>query len=309
MNRNNARPALALGALVIAAVGLLTQLDVARESGTAQPTGRMATVPQALTVGSPSPTRQAPAVSPTAAQPSSPSGEYLQAADLPGWDLVFSDDFDDVVANGAFPATVATRWTAYPSPWKDTSSNGTYSPEIVSFHDSMMDIYLHTAAGTTKVAAPIPLTSDVADRRHQLYGRYAVRFRADPIPGFKTAWLLWPESEAWPRDGEINFPEGSLDGTIHAYMHRQGATKGTDQVRFSTKARYSDWHTAVIEWTPYGCEFFLDGRSIGRATGRVPETPMRWVIQTETDLTGRSPTPQAEGHVYLDWVAVWAYAP
>jgi len=40
-----------------------------------------------------------------------------------------------------------------------------------------------------------------------LYGRYAIHFKADPVPGYKTSWLLWPDSEKWPQDGEIDFPE------------------------------------------------------------------------------------------------------
>jgi len=200
-------------------------------------------------------------------------------------------------------------WTAYPASWRDTSKHGVYSPDIVSFHDSMMDIHLHSAGGSNKVAAPVPLIPDATKGNHQLYGRYAVRFRADAVPGYKTAWLLWPISDAWPRDGEIDFPEGNLTDTINAFMHRQEATTGADQDIFRTGARYSDWHTAVIEWTPDGCEFFLDGVSIGKATQRIPNTPMRWVIQTETAIDGTAPPDGAEGHVYLDWVAIWAYTP
>jgi beta-glucanase (GH16 family) len=177
----------------------------------------------------------------------------------------------------------------------------------VSFHDSMMDVHLHSAGGAFKVAAPMPRIPG-GDGKHQLYGRYAVRFRADAVPGYKTAWLLWPRSNVWPRDGEIDFPEGNLTGTISAFMHRQGASAGSDQAVYHTDARFSSWHTAVIEWSPTGVEFFLDGTSIGRATERVPETAMRWVIQTETAIGGGAPPPDADGHVYLDWVAIWAYA-
>ena len=63
--------------------------------------------------------------------------------------------------------------------------------------------------------------------------------------GYKTAWLLWPRSEVWPRDGEIDFPEGDLDSTIHGFVHRQGATSGSDQYAVSTSATYTSWHTAV----------------------------------------------------------------
>jgi hypothetical protein len=233
----------------------------------------------------------------------------MPATDLPGWRLVFNDDFESSVDRGAFPFGVAKKWDAYPKTWRDTSKNGVYSPDIVSIHDGLMDIYLHTTSGIHKVAAPVPLLPGKAGWGGQLYGRYAVRFRADPVPGYKTAWLLWPLSNTWPRDGEIDFPEGDLTGTISAFVHRQGATTGSDQDIFHTQAQYSDWHTAVIEWTPERVEFYLDGASIGKATSRIPDTAMRWVIQTETALSGAAPPDAAEGHVYLDWVAVWAYTP
>jgi hypothetical protein len=36
---------------------------------------------------------------------------------------------------------------------------------------------------------------------------------------------------------------------------------------------------------------------------------MRWVIQTETALDGTVPSNAAAGHVLIDWVAMWSYAP
>jgi hypothetical protein len=218
------------------------------------------------------------------------------------------DDFTTDATEGTFPAAVSATWTAYPSGWHDTSGNGTYAPEIVSIHDGLLDIHLRTEAGRHKVAAPIALLPGSADGTGQLYGRYAIRFRADPVRGYKTAWLLWPQSEAWPRDGEIDFPEGALDGTIHGYVHRRGATTGADQARFSTRATFAEWHVAVIEWTKDRCVFSLDGRTVGETTTRIPNSAMRWVLQTETQLTGGPPPDDAQGHVLIDWVAVWAPA-
>jgi beta-glucanase (GH16 family) len=127
--------------------------------------------------------------------------------------------------------------------------------------------------------------------------------------GYKGAWLLWPASEVWPRDGEIDFPEGDFDSTIWAFMHRQGATAGSDQDWFSTSARWTDWHTAVTEWTPSSVRFLLDGQVVGTSTSRIPNTPMHWVIQNETTLSGYVPADSVSGHVLIDWVAVWSYAP
>jgi hypothetical protein len=260
-----------------------------------------------------------PAATPTSAlAPFAPPPSTMPTTDLPGWKLIFNDDFTTPVAPGQFPAAVSSKWGTYLSGWKDTSKNGTYSPQIVSFSNSMMDIYLHTESGVHMVATPYPLLPGSDPVGHppghplgQLYGRYAVRFRADPVPGYKTAWLLWPVSETWPRDGEVDFPdgEGDLTGTISAYMHRQGGTWVGDQDPFWTSATYSAWHVAVIEWTPTKVEFFLDGASIGEATDRIPNTPMSWRLQTETALTGPAPADNSAGHVQVDWVAVWSYAP
>jgi beta-glucanase (GH16 family) len=155
------------------------------------------------------------------------------------------------------------------------------------------------------VNAPQPVIPGV--ERGQLYGRYAIRFKADPVPGYKTAWLLWPDSGN-RSDGEIDFPEGNLTGTISAFLHPVDARSGNDKSAFSTKATYRRWHTAVIVWAPGRCTFILDGKVIGVVKNRVPDTPMHWVIQTETQLGGGAPPDNASGHVYIDWVAVYARA-
>jgi beta-glucanase (GH16 family) len=132
----------------------------------------------------------------------------------------------------------------------------------------------------------------------QLYGRYVIRFRADALRGYKIAWLLWPDSETWPRDGEIS-----------AFLHRQGATANNDQdAFFSGVAVSGDWHTAVIEWTPEAVQFILDQRLLGTSTNRIPNTPMHWVIQTETNLDGFQPDDSVAGHLQVDWVAVYTYS-
>jgi beta-glucanase (GH16 family) len=169
----------------------------------------------------------------------------------------------------------------------------------------VLNMFIHSEGGKRLVSAPIPKVTG-AGSFGQLYGRYAVRFRADALPRYKTAWLLWPDSGRWPGDGEIDFPEGDLDDTIKGYVHRQGGSSGSDQVRFPTTARYPDWHTAIIEWTPGKVVFILDGQVIGQTTSRVPSTAMHWVLQTETALKGGAPSPSTQGNVQVDWVAVWA---
>jgi beta-glucanase (GH16 family) len=235
-----------------------------------------------------------------------PSGVPAPTRDLPGWRLVFVDDFRSRIGIGRFGR--GRKWNPYPHPWRDTSKNGTYWPQRgLSTHDGVLDIWLHTervdGEDTHIVNAPQPVIPGV--ERGQLYGRYAIRFKADPVPGYKTAWLLWPDSGE-RHEGEIDFPEGNLTGTISAFVHPVDARGPSDKSSFSTGTSYRAWHTAVIEWSPGRVAFIFDGRKIGAVTSRVPDRPMHWVIQTETQLSGGPPPDDASGHVYIDWAAAYA---
>ncbi len=223
------------------------------------------------------------------------------------WTLAFNDDFNTNATEGSFLSKYS-NWDAYAYGWQDTSKRGTYDPGILSVNNGMMNMHLNTTSdGVHHVAAPMPKIPGTS-YSNMMYGRYEVRFRADAVAGYKTAWLLWPQSEVWPRDGEVDFPEGNLDGSIGAYMHRQGGTSGGDQDAYSTNARFPDWHTATLEWKPGDMTFILDGQVIGHSTNRVPNTPMHWVLQTETKLDGTVPN-DTSGNVQIDRVSVWKYTP
>lgn len=240
-----------------------------------------------------------------------PSGQAMPMGDVPGWRQVFTDDFLTPLAEGQWPqgdpATDA-KWDFYPSNWDDTSNNGWYGNQAISTHDSVMDMHLRWLNNRWQVAAPIPVpTGGIAGTSF----RAAMRFKADPTIGFKTAWLLWPTSNVWPRDGEVDFPEGALQTTsIEGYMHRQGATVGSDQDWRPSGKPYTAWHTAVVEWVAgVSCSFYMDGTLLAPTmTSRVPNTPMRFVLQTETRLGGGAPPAGAQAHVLLDWIAVYRKA-
>jgi hypothetical protein len=249
------------------------------------------------------------------------SGERMPVGDLPGWRQIFADDFAGIVTLGEWsdcalnpivcsglPEPYRSNWWAYTEDWPDTSRNGTYSPsKVLSVADGVLDVYIHTEDGVHMVAAPVPLINSRDGPLGQLHGRYAIRFKADSLHGYKIAWLLWPDSETWPRDGEIDFPEGNLDGEISAFMHHQNATVNNDQdAYFSGVSVDGDWHTAIIEWTRDAVRFILDDRVLGESTSRIPNTPMHWVIQTETTLDGYEPDDAVAGHIQIDWVAVYS---
>lgn len=232
--------------------------------------------------------------------------------DLPGWRQVFVEEFSTDVALGSWPQQYARTWQTYPNGWPDTAGKGGVASEyrpgrVLSVKNGILDYWLHTENNRTLGAVIIPAAGRSAI--YQRYGRYVVRFRADPVPGYKIAFLLWPQSEQWPRDGEIDFPEGNLTATIDAFLHFQNGKSGGDQVHFPTEVTYQDWHTAVIEWTPEAVVFILDDTLIGEVHERIPSTPMRWTLQVEHCLDGCDAPRTAAGHVQIDWVAQYSYNP
>jgi hypothetical protein len=251
--------------------------------------------------------------------------------DLPQFKLVFDEEFPQTVTEGGFlsHSYYGPRWYAYPNNALDTygkwaRDNGRtdqshYDPSRLSVSAASSggngnSLKMRLGVGSDGVGhgnAPFPKLAQQWPYSSLLYGRYEARLRcANPVQGWKTAWLLWPDSGNWPPDGEIDFPEGALTGSMGAFMHRQNGTSGSDQDHYGSTVTYLNWHTLVLEWRPNFCQFSIDGNAIGTSTNRVPNTRMHWLMQTETNLPGGSrPIAGQECTLEVDYVALWAYAP
>lgn len=265
----------------------------------------------------------------TTTVPPSVSGQPMPVGNLTGWTQVFVDDFLETVPLGQWPGTAKIDdWGAYgrgytpaQNGWDDTSDRGWYRPEqVMSEHDGVLDYFIHTdtATGRPMVSAPWPrVYPDVSttDKANGVaYGRFSVRMKSDPLPGYKVAWLLWPDEryEGTHLDnGELDWPESNLvcADFVKGFVHRIGATVGTDQDAYTSSAHPCDWHTYTIEWSPGQVRYLLDGTAIGTSTARTPVDPMHWVLQTETQIGGAAPAPSVQGHVVVDWAVAYAYTP
>ena len=129
-----------------------------------------------------------------------------------------------------------------------------------------------------------------------------VRTLCDPLQDrYGAGWLLWPDSDIWA-EGEIDFPEGGLDSTIHANQHCVGNPE-EKCLAVDTGVEFSSgWHTTVIEWRPQGVVYYLDGTEIA-SSSESPAVRMHLVLQTATN--GVLPDPAAEGHVLIDSVRIY----
>lgn len=201
-------------------------------------------------------------------------------------------------------------WRARPAGWHDSSGRGTYnSPKTTSQHGGLLDVWVHSEGSTRYVATPIPLVGNTIGQR------IALCMRADVIPGYKIAFMLWPSLGDGNERGEINFPEGKLSGggaTARAFMHYDPEpTSGRKQDAYDSQVALQGWHTYVLEWNPRSgyTAFYVDGRLIGRSTRYVPSGPMHYLMQIETYMSGQALPAPAEGHVLVDWVTIDVPAP
>lgn len=209
-----------------------------------------------------------------------------------------------------------------------TVDGGYYDPSICSAAaDGILKIHPYVSADGTIHRAMIKPRAFNELNGYHLGGRYEVCFQADNIPGVKVAWLLWPKTDAWPRDGEIDFPECDLRTGIDigGFMHWQGGTSGSSQSGIAATGVdvvTTGWNRCVIEWRPNAVtpasstlKFILNGTTVGNFSGAlVPNTLMNWRLMTESDLRwntsgGYVPVnPTASGYVRIAWVAIWTPA-
>lgn len=238
--------------------------------------------------------------------------ETVPQDNIAGWRLTGIQEFNQPAPAGRVGAVYGSAMRGYAG-FVDSSGHGTYTPDaVLSVNDGKLDYYLHTSQGKPRVACAIPFGYG-----GQTYGRYSVRFKYDSLPGYKMAFLLWPSSDNW-NEGEIDWPEGGLDGPMYGGSAVKGSLDSGGMKFDPAVRRYSlsgpgGWHVATIEWTPGKVKWFLDDRLVGE-TGNpagVPDTPMRWTLQVETadDATSTFPASGTAGHLQVDWAVQYAYAP
>ena len=236
----------------------------------------------------------------------------MPVGDLPGWKQTGAQDFSTPARLGHVGEVYGPDLRGYHD-LRDTSGEGLYTPDsVLSVKDGKLDYHLHTKRGTPRVASTVPFGYE-----GQTYGRYSIRFRSDTIPGYKIAFMLWPSSDDW-LEGEIDWPEGELNGKMYGVSAiKDSPLKGP--ARFDPTTRNlaptdaTDWHVATTEWTPGKVKWFWDGVLVGETTmpEGVPTTNMRLTLQAETKdgANSSSPRPETSGHLQVDWVVQYAYAP
>jgi len=207
------------------------------------------------------------------------------------WREVFFDDFDGSTLNTA-------AWSAYKG----------HRLGIIGRRDPGQ---LVVAGGELEVRAEGNVAGGLAHRQNLLYGKWEVRARVDRGQGYGPAILLWPQSDAWPEDGEIDIseiPRGDRRRshfTVHwgAENRQASAANGGD---------FTHWHVFGCEWRPGGIRYLLDGEpqwELRSPAAAIPAKPMHLALQLDVGGSGRwipprDPTTPQPVALHVDWVRV-----
>ena len=151
----------------------------------------------------------------------------------------------------------------------------------------------------------------------QTYGRWEFRARTDKGRGFGSAILLWPESERFPEDGEIDIMEvpSETRDRAHFIVHFPGPG-GSDKVYGSyAEDDFSEWHTFAVDWLPDRIVYYVDGVERLRVTDSniIPDKPMYLAMQfdqgPEKDwIKAPDATTPVAFSLQVDWLRVYAPA-
>ena len=159
----------------------------------------------------------------------------------------------------------------------------------------------------------------------QTYGRYTVRVRTEPDPDRVTTGvvLLWPESDTWPEDGEIDwyggwrdrFARTPIDLVTHYVV--DGVHEADETTLLGTDGEPVDgarWHTYTLDWRPDYLAVSVDGGRPNIVTtdpARIPQWNMVVTIQLDAweapYAPGRQPTISSPVSMWVDWLRIERY--
>lgn len=216
-----------------------------------------------------------------------------------GWKRAFAEDFTTDAPSGKFTATYGDRFVAYDG-FNDTSGVGKYSADALSTSGGNLNMRMHTdKTGQPLGAAIIPLVD--GKWGGQTSGRYDIRLRADNAPGYGVAGLLWSDTNTWT-DGEIDFPEGALDGGVTLSNHCP-AHPEQNCLHQDLDTTFANWHTYTVEWTAKKLTFFVDGKAVATTDHDIPTKPLHFVLQAATH-SGAKPAANVDGNVQVAWMTI-----
>lgn len=192
-------------------------------------------------------------------------------------------------------ASALHDWWVYDAP-----GNGGYgrrTPDALSFvNDSL--VITGDASGNT---------GGMMWQAGQEYGAWEVRIKV-PVGAqdYNAVALLWPSTDTWPADGEIDFMELKNDPTRHnvtAALHYSPDGTGDTWLSGQVDVDATEWHNYAVVWTPTSITTYVDGVPYFATSdvAKFPPTSMQLCLQLDyagSNLAGGAQMDVAWARMY-----------
>ena len=182
------------------------------------------------------------------------------AADPPGWQLVWNDEFEGATLD-------ASKWTAETTTRPHNNERQAYLPEQITVAGGHMVITAANEPYQNKAYRSGRVHSNYTQHR----GRWEVRADLPTSRGMWPAIWLLPDTEQynWPSQGEIDILEnrGNQTRLTSSAFHYGTSSPYTHQFKFGeqTTAQFgvaenfhTGFHTYAVEWDAKKVRFFVD---------------------------------------------------
>lgn len=197
-----------------------------------------------------------------AVDPPVPADTSESIPDVPGWKLVWNDEFKGTAID-------TSKWT------HEVNGNGGGNNELQYYTDAAANSYLQDGFLILKAIREKYQGKEYTSARLNTrfkgdwkYGRFEIRAKLPKGKGLWPAiWMLPSDWEygGWPASGEIDIMEllghetNKVYGTIHYGSSPQDHQQGGGTYTLSKGNFADEFHVFQIEWDEVGMRWFVDG--------------------------------------------------
>jgi beta-glucanase (GH16 family) len=196
-------------------------------------------------------------------------GAGAPGKELPGWKLVWEDDFAGDVLN-------EKNWSRCWRGTADWNNTASQDPELVKVENGVLRLIGIENKDREKDSAPYLTGALNSKGKFSFqYGKVQVRARFKSAQGaWPALWMLGAE-KGWPANGEIDLMEHlNFDDKVYQTVHSEYTVKidktNTPRKGGTAKINRDDWNTYGCEWTEDKIVLTVNGKP-AHTYPRVPE--------------------------------------
>lgn len=190
--------------------------------------------------------------------------------------------------------SLSSAWSIYKSPQSDPNQTRSAANVVVAGTDLHLKSQGLSGSGVCLCGSSTYPTTP--------YGRYEVRAKMNPNADHGAAIMLWPNSENWPIDGEIDLAEFNAARDQVMFTIHYGADNSQKMTRVA--GDFTQWHNFRVDWTSTGIVYYIDDQIVAATTDKtvIPTTPMHLSMQAGPN-SNRTATPTSTS-LDIAWVKV-----